>query len=152
MKKLLSSLFAILMLSACSSNMTYNQDKNCSERGKAQLSLDIGTTSEEDKSFFRSKTSEIKSMLINKLTPELNACYQKYLSEAVHPREFSICTVTTVKGGKPIFIDVADQVNLLNDELQACMVKKFQEADWSFINRKSPLTIIQPINLRAKRN
>ncbi len=151
MKQLLLTLFALLTLTACSSNMTYDQDKNCSERGKNQLSSKANSSTEADKKFYQSKASEIQSMIINKLYPELNSCYQTYLNEALNPQDFFVCSIATIKDGKPVFVDVADQVNLLSDELEACMVKKFQEADWSFINRKSPVTITQPIRLHAKR-
>lgn len=151
MKQIAQIFFVMVNVTACSSNLTYNQDKNCSERGKTQLSANTGNSTEADKKFYHSKTSEIHSMIVNKLTPELNSCYQTYLNEAANPREFSVCTITTIKEGKPVFIDVADQVNLLNEELETCMLKKFQQTDWSFINRKSPVTITQPIQLNARR-
>lgn len=150
MPRILLSFLAIVLLTSCS-NLTYKAENNCSARGQEELRKRTSPESEEDKKYSQLKNAELKE-LFHHDSIGLQQCYQQYLYEEEAHREFAVCTVLTVQKGKLTFLDIADEVNSLNDQLQRCLVKKFQAYDWEFLSQKNPLTISQPIILKLRRN
>lgn len=150
MIRLTSVLFSLALFSSCS-NLTYSPEKNCSKRGLDHLKEKI-STNESDKKYYDSKISEIKEFYL-KNSPEFQKCYQEYLNESIVNRdEYAVCTIVTITNGKMTFLDIDDRENSLKDNLRQCLVGKFNALDWTFISRKTPVTITQPFNLRATRN
>lgn len=151
MTKILQCSIMLFTLISCSSNLTYKAENNCSARGLAELKKNSAPLSEADKKYHQLKYAELKEIFYND-SLGLQNCYQKYLNEDSAHRDFSVCTVVTVADGQLKFLDIADQVNFLNDNLYQCLVKKFQAYDWGFLPQKKPVTISQPIIFRAHRN
>lgn len=147
MQKCLAAL-VLLFLSACSSTpLTYDPQKNCSQQA---LNHVTPPASEADKKFYQEKFADIQHFFANTLTPQLHKCYQDYLDSAATPREFAVCTQTTIQDGKVTFVDADDKVNLINDQLKVCLESKIKAADWTFIKRKSAISIRQPVMMRAR--
>jgi hypothetical protein len=139
----------LFVLSACSTTpLTYEPEKNCSPESLNRPSTPI---SEADKKFYHEKLNDIQQFFLTKLSPQIHQCYQDYLDKAVSPREFAVCTDTTIQDGKVIYVNADDRVNLINDELKVCIESKIKSADWSFIKRKSAISIRQPFMTRVKR-
>lgn len=131
-------LISLTILCSCSTNLTYDTEKNCSPNALKQLSTQSSASDSET-------INQLRNQFANVLTPEFRQCYQSYLNDSARGNEYAICTVTTVEQGKVTFVDADDRVNLLNSELKSCLENKISKADWSFLKAKKRVVIQQPI-------
>lgn len=144
--KILFGLCVLALFTSCSSNLTYNREKNCSKRA-----LEVSQSPTTETEMARDNYEQLQSFIKTKLSPEVHQCYQAYLDKALNPREFAVCTVTKIENGKVVFVDADDQVNLINDDVKSCIENKISKANWSFLKQPKTVTINQPFILHATR-
>ena len=119
--------------------------KNCSPEGLRYA----------DEYYFRVKKIPSQE-LINKTNNffqshnnKFQSCYQEYLkANRVEKKEFQVCALLEIeKPGKLKFLDIADSINHLNDNLFQCLNKNFQKLDYLSLATQEDILFMFPINL-----